>query len=144
MLTDTPQRDTNRREHAVAQMPPPPFDTTHVGPRSHHPPRTRRAGQQSILSIRATINEGDTTSFLEESLDAIHAYMQERHIQPAGSPFAICRPTGEGTVDIEAGWPLERAVEGSGPIHCGSVPSALVGHDRPVDRMTATRVARRA
>jgi hypothetical protein len=127
MTNDSLQGHAGRRRQPGARSPSEgQLDERQAGGPHHDPLRTRRAGQQTILSIRATINESDTTSFLEDALDAIHAYMQQHDIQPAGGPFALCRSTGENTIDIEAGWPLERPVEGHGRIQCGSLPHGLV------------------
>src|SRR5271165_2264372 len=94
----------------------------------HHELGRRPGGQQAVLSIRGSVEGRDSASFVEHALETLHLYMKKHDIHPTGRPFAICRPTSNGALDIEAGWPLERYVEGSGQIHGGSMPTALIGH----------------
>lgn len=98
-------------------------------PRAQRDVALGRAAQQAVLSTRALVDKDDSARFIGASLEAIRAYMDERQIQPAGPAFAICRDAGRGALDVEVGWPLSRPVEGSGPIHGGSLPSALIRHD---------------
>jgi len=81
-----------------------------------------------VLSIRGSVEGLDTASFVEHAFETLHLYMQKHDVHPAGHPFAICRATTEGALDIEVGWPLERYAAGSGQIHGGSMPTALIGH----------------
>src|SRR5271165_4315619 len=74
----------------------------------HHELGRRPGGQQAVLSIRGSVEGRDSASFVEHALETLHLYMKK--------------------LDIEAGWPLERYVEGSGQIHGGSMPTALIGH----------------
>jgi hypothetical protein len=94
--------------------------------RGRHRRDPRRTAQQAVLSTRARVGEGDSGRFIRDALADIQAYMQEQHIDPVGPPFARCKSTGADTLDVEVGWPLDRAVEGSGRIHGGSLPTTLI------------------
>jgi hypothetical protein len=88
-----------------------------------------------VLSTRAAVDETETERFVADALDEIRAYMHGREIEPAGPPFAITHPGGlEGTVDVEAGWLLDRPVAGERRIHGGTLP---VGSARPSVRWRA-------
>jgi hypothetical protein len=101
-------------------------------PPMHHELGRQEAAGQPILSIRARVDENDAARFIRDALKDIHTYMQEHHIDPAGPPFSICQPAGQHVIDVEAGWPLERPVGGTGRIHGGSLPVMLLSspHDR--------------
>ena len=107
----------------------------------HYEPGLRPPSQQAVLSIRARVDKCDATTFVHESLESIYVYMREHDMHPAGPPFALCKSAGVRAIDVEAGWPLDRSVDGAGRIHAGSVPTALIGHDphRTVARRACSR-----
>ena len=141
MSTPTVPHDTHRRQRDEqrASSTRQPNEPRPV-PREHQQHGLRPAGQQPVLSTRARVRESDSAHFIQDALEDIRAYMQEHHIHPAGPPFARCRSTGAGTLDIETGWLLERPVQGSGRIHAASLPTTLIRHDtarRPRNRESA-------
>jgi hypothetical protein len=97
--------------------------------------------QQAVLSIRARVDECDAATFVHDSLETIHTYLVEHHIHPDGPPFVLCKSAGVRAIDVEAGWPLDRSVDGAGRIHAGSLPPTLIGHDphRTVARRACSR-----
>jgi hypothetical protein len=84
-----------------------------------------RLDQQAILSVRACVREEEAEAFIANTLHDVRAYMQEHHVQPAGPPFSISRPR-DGAIDIEAGWPIAKAVPGTGRIHGGALPRSFL------------------
>lgn len=87
------------------------------------------AGDQPILSIRATVAADEAEAFIAAALHDIRVYLQEHDVAPAGPPFSICRSRGE-SVDVEAGWPVVQALGGTSRIHSGAVPGSFVGPER--------------
>jgi hypothetical protein len=85
-----------------------------------------RPYNQPVLSIRASVPEADADTFIAEALHDVRIYMEEHHVQPAGSPFSICRPRGS-EIDVEAGWPTAAPLAGTGSIHGGTLPRSLIG-----------------
>ena len=85
--------------------------------------RVRPLTERPVLTIRARVSESQVSSFIGQALGDVRAYIHEHHADPAGPPFANCRPAGgQGFVDVEAGWPVERETPGAGRIHSGSLP----------------------
>jgi hypothetical protein len=111
MTTDT------RLRTATAETLAPPTDY----PRSQHP-----FAEQPALSIRARVHDEDAAQFIRDALRDIRAYMQEHHVNAAGPPFSICLPVPPDRLDIEAGWPLEVPVDGTGRIHSSSLPPTFL------------------
>lgn len=88
-----------------------------------------RHRRQAVLAVRARTSESDAARFVHAALAEIHAFMKDHDVAPAGPPFTIVNRTGHaGTIDVEAGWPVDRAVNAGGNVHSGTLPSALVGH----------------
>ena len=84
---------------------------------------------QPTLSKRARVPASESTRFIREALADVRAYMHEHDLDPTGPPFAICMPIAEaGTVDIEAGWPLQHEAVGAGAIHSATLPCTVVRH----------------
>ncbi len=99
--------------------------------REYHQRGFQRPDQQAVLLIRGRVHQSDSGRFIRDSLAELHAFMHQHRIRPTGPPFARCRPTGVGTVDIETGWPLEQPAEGRGRIHGASLPTTLIRHTTP-------------
>jgi hypothetical protein len=100
--------------------------TTTMQSRRPSPRAGRTEEPHSILSIRARIDDREATRFIHDALAEIRVFMHERDVEPAGPPFSLRRSAGQrGIVDIEAGWPLERPIGGSGRVHGGALPASL-------------------
>jgi hypothetical protein len=100
--------------------------TSTIRRREH--PRSRHV-DQPVLAIRASIDERDAARFVHDALEEIHVFMHGRGLRPAGPPFTIVNRAKEtGTVDVEAGWPIDRPVAGADRIHGGMLPTAIAGH----------------
>ena len=84
--------------------------------------------ERAILSIRGRVPHEQAAAFISEALRNIRAHMQEHDIKPAGAPFTVCQPKGDGEVDVEAGWPLANHAAGTPQIHCGDLPSSYLPH----------------
>jgi hypothetical protein len=86
-----------------------------------------------VLAIRTRTSERQGADFVHDALEEIRTFMHDHDLQPSGPPFTIVTPTARpGTLDIEAGWPIDHPVAGAGRIHGATLPPALSGHSRPV------------
>jgi hypothetical protein len=102
------------------------LDFPWASPMSNVRPRSARSlSDEPVLSIRARVPTDQASVFVTDALHAIRVYLQEHHVQPAGPPFSISRPSGA-ECDIEAGWPTTVPVQGSGRIHGGALPRSLL------------------
>jgi hypothetical protein len=81
---------------------------------------------QPVLTIRARVDEAETSAFVRQTLQEIRAHIMERNFEVVGPPFSLCHPLSEHTVDVEAGWPVTRG-HGSERIHAGAIPATLLG-----------------
>jgi hypothetical protein len=90
-----------------------------------HDAAARSPDNQPILSIRASVPAERAAEFIAAALGDIRAYIHEHHAAVAGAPFSICRDSGGGTIDVEAGWPVVEPVAGTSRIHGGMLPGSL-------------------
>jgi hypothetical protein len=92
---------------------------------------------QAVLAVRARTSERKAAEFVADALKEIHTFMHDHDLQPTGPPFTIVNRTPRpGTLDIEAGWPIDHPVAGTGRIHGGTLPTMMTGHSsrtRPTD-----------
>jgi hypothetical protein len=95
-------------------------------PASRHDAAPRRSGNRPVLSIRASVPADRAAEFVAAALADIRAYIQEHHATVSGAPFSICRDSGGGTIDVEAGWPVVEPVAGTNRIHSGMLPGSLL------------------
>jgi hypothetical protein len=103
--------------------------------RRHDRTRTRHPGQP-VLAIRARTSERHAAHFVHAALEEIHAFIHDHDLQPAGPPFTIVTRTPRpGTVDVEAAWPIDQPVAGTGRIHGATLPTTLTGHTRSTDNL---------
>lgn len=77
---------------------------------------------QRVLTMRARIDEGETSTFVRRTLQEIHAFIKEGDLEVTGPPFSLCRPLPGHLVDVEAGWPVTSG-QGTDRIHAGSIPA---------------------
>ena len=96
--------------------------------------RTRYPGQP-ILAIRAHTSERLAAQFVHDAFGELHSFIRDHDLKPAGPPFAIVNHTSKlGTLDIEAGWPINHPTAGADRIHGGTLPTPLAGHSNQPSR----------
>jgi effector-binding domain-containing protein len=91
---------------------------------------------QAVLTIRRTTTPGRMSEAFDEIYPQVAAYAAERGAKPAGPPFALYHAYGDEEVDLEAGIPVETAVEGSDRIISRELPAgraAVAWHVGPYD-----------
>ncbi len=77
---------------------------------------------QPVLSIRATARVADLAAVMDERLQALAGYLQQRGAPPAGPPFVRYHTFGETETDLELGIPVVAPVAGEGRIAGGELP----------------------
>jgi len=84
---------------------------------------------QPVLAVRARTSELEAAAFVADALKEIHTFIHDHDLEPAGPPFTIVNQTARsGTLDIEAGWPIDHPVPGTGRIHEATLPTTMTSH----------------
>jgi hypothetical protein len=87
---------------------------------------------QKVLTMRARVDEADTSAFVRRALQEIRAHINDRNVEVVGPPFSLCHPLTKQIVDVEAGWPV-RSARGTDRIHAGALPATQLGrHGRRI------------
>jgi effector-binding domain-containing protein len=91
---------------------------------------------QPVVSIRATVQVAALGEAMDDRLQALSAYLQQRGVEPAGPPYVRYHTFGETETDLETGIPVTEPVAGAGHIGGGALPGGpaitvwhLGGHD---------------
>ena len=72
--------------------------------------------------IRATIKASELPAFFSRTLTGVLQAMEAQGTIPGGEPFAFYRGIHNGTVDLEAGFPVVGPFEQSGDVVPGTLP----------------------
>ena len=95
---------------------------------------------QPVLSVRTTTSVHELPQVLGKTYGAIAQYLGELGEQPAGPPFAAYYNMDMQALDMEAGFPVSRALPGKVEIRAGEIPGgtlATVLHTGPYDQCRA-------
>ena len=79
--------------------------------------------------------------FFQRALGQVSGAMQAQGIQPAGAPFALYFGMPGETIEVEAGFPVQKPVSDAGPVHPGKLPGGKCAHGMhigPYDTMKET------
>lgn len=80
-----------------------------------------------VLSVRGPTSVEDVSSAIAEGTRAVWEHLQEIGAQPAGPPFTRYHEVrGDGTVDLEVGFPVPGPLEGGGDVEAGRLPGGEV------------------
>lgn len=82
--------------------------------------------QATAATIRVTTAPDEVGRVMGEVLPEVWGYLEERGIHPAGPPFARYHACRESEVDLEAGFPVARPVDGEGRVSAGELPGGEV------------------
>jgi effector-binding domain-containing protein len=91
---------------------------------------------QAVLTIRMTTTPGRLSETIREMLPQVSAYADERGAKLNGPPFALYHAYSDDEVDLEAGVPVDTAVDGSDRIISRELPAtraAVTWHVGPYD-----------
>ena len=95
---------------------------------------------QPVLSVRTTTSVHELPLALGKAYGAIAQYLGELGEQPAGPPFAAYYSMDMQALDVEAGFPVARALPGNVEILAGEIPGgtlATVLHTGPYNQCRA-------
>ena len=95
---------------------------------------------QPVLSVRTTTSVQELPQVLGKTYGAIAQYLSEVGEQPARPPFAAYYNMDMQALDIEAGFPVARALPGKVEIQTSEIPGgtlATVFHTGPYDQCGA-------
>jgi len=99
---------------------------------------------QPTLGIRRTISIENISTMLGEAYGAVAQYLGELGEYPAGPPYAAYYNDDMQNLDIEAGFPVARELEGRDQIEAGTIPggeAATCMHIGPYDEIEAAYAA---
>ena len=101
---------------------------------------TERAGAHTA-GVRRTVPMNELTDFFSRAFSETMRVLGAQGVQPSGPPFGKYYGMPGETVDVEAGFPVDRPVTGSGDVVPGSLPGGRVVeavHVGPYDTMQQT------
>ena len=77
---------------------------------------------QPTLVMRSTMPAGKLPEFFGKAYGGIMAYLSQLGEYPAGMPFGAYFNLDMNALDVEAGFPVARKIEGKGEIQAGLIP----------------------
>jgi effector-binding domain-containing protein len=81
---------------------------------------------RATASVRRRVKLEDLPEFFAESLPMVLEAIEEQGAVPGGEPFARYRGAPNGSVDVEAGFPVAGDFAPSGEIQAGQLPGGRV------------------
>lgn len=84
--------------------------------------RIEERAPQPALSIRTRTNMAGLAEFFDRAYNAVLARLAELGEEPAGAPFAYYHNLDFNDLDIEAGFPVSRALDASGEVQATTLP----------------------
>ena len=106
-----------------------------------HAFKTIEMQPQTVLSIRFRTPIDQLSIVLDRFYRAIFRYINELGEQPAGPPFVAFYNTDMQDLDIEAGYPVAKALPVKGDIQMSNLPggkAATAIHTGPYDQLPST------
>jgi AraC family transcriptional regulator len=98
----------------------------------------RRLAPQATAVIRLAVAPREIGPALGEALPEVWEHVQRAGVPAVGGPFARYFVFGERSVDLEAGFPVERPVAPGGRVVPGELPggeAAVLVHHGPYDEL---------
>lgn len=76
--------------------------------------------------VRGTVAMDEITDFFDRSFSVLGQTLAAQGVTPAGPAFALYRGLPAETIDLEVGFPTDRAVEVDGSVEAGELPGGRV------------------
>ena len=76
--------------------------------------------------VRGTISAEEVTDFFDRSFSVLGEAMGAQGVNPAGPAFGLYRGIPDETMDLEVGFPADRAIESDGSVEAGELPGGRV------------------
>ena len=86
----------------------------------------REVKEQRTLAMRFTTPVSKLSAIMGQHYGEIAAFMQQKGIPFAGAPFALYHNMDMEALDVEIGFPVQKAVEGDDRIQAGTLPGGRV------------------
>jgi effector-binding domain-containing protein len=83
----------------------------------------KEQSSQPVLSVRTTTSVQELPKVLGEAYRAIAEFLGKTGQQPSGPPFAAYYNMDMQNLDVEAGFPVSRTLEGRGNIQASVIPA---------------------
>lgn len=81
---------------------------------------------QSVAVVRAEVRPEDLPAFLGGAFADVAATLARQGLAPTGPPFGRYVPRSDGSFHVEAGFPVERPVTGTGRVEPAELPGGTV------------------
>lgn len=81
---------------------------------------------QPTIHVRTTVPVSELMGAQGAALGALHAFLSEREVAPAGAPYVRYHTFGDQETDVEVGVPVAAAVDGDGRVASGTLPAGPV------------------
>ncbi len=76
--------------------------------------------------VKATIPSTEVTNFFDRSFGVLGGALAAQGVTPAGPAFALYHGVPDETMDLEVGYPTDRAIEPDGAVEAGGLPGGRV------------------
>ena len=76
--------------------------------------------------VRGTIAAEEVTDFFDRSFSVLSEAMGAQGMHPTGAAFSLYRGIPDETMDLEVGFPADRAIEPDGSVEAGELPGGQV------------------
>lgn len=99
---------------------------------------TRALGTRTTLVAEATLDVAEIGPWLGEVYGKIESHLSRIGESPCGPPFARYHPVSAGRFHVEAGFPVDSHVAGSGDVRQSTLPGgtvAIITHIGPYSEM---------
>ena len=97
--------------------------------------------EQPTAVVHERVPMKDLPQFFQRAFGEVFRAMQAQGIAPVGAPFALYFGMPTDTVEVEAGFPVQRPLADAGAVHPGKLPPGKCAHAThvgPYDTMTRT------
>jgi effector-binding domain-containing protein len=97
--------------------------------------------EQPTAVVHETVTMAELPQFFARAFGGVMGALRQQGVNPAGPPFAHYLGMPGETVEVEAGFPVERGLLPEGPVHASALPAAKCVHGvhvGPYDAMTKT------
>ena len=84
--------------------------------------------EQPSAVVRGVADPGHLPEFLRRAFGEVAAMVQQEHVAVAGVPFGRFTPLGDGSFDVEAGFPVDGPVRAVGDVDVTTLPGGLAAH----------------
>jgi effector-binding domain-containing protein len=78
------------------------------------------------ISMRFHASVRELPERFSQVFAALETYLSQKGGAPAGPPFAIYHGFGSSTLDVEAGFPVERSLPGTTEIRASTLPEGMI------------------